>query len=163
MDNLLNKVEQWIDQTNTAYSEQRVCCSCFADKFEGFYQASFLQQSYFVVVDSIPKPDFPELQLLGLNGFINISVAGITYKDTYYILPQSTDDLRLHFHELVHIAQWKHLGAIPFMQRYIDEIQNWGYEDAPLEKMASAFDMHFSQNGEKIDVVEVVNYALEHV
>ena len=162
MDNLLNKVEQWIDETNTIYFNQRVCCSRFANEFKGFYKESFLQQSYFVVVESIPKPDFPELQLLGLDDFINMPASGITYKDTYYILPQSVDDLRLHFHELVHVAQWKHLGASPFMQRYIDEIQNWGYRDAPLEKMAYAFDSHFSKKGEKIDVVTVINYALEH-
>lgn len=162
MQHLFNKVEQWIDQTNIAYGDQRESCSRFADDFTGFYKTSFLQQSYFVVVDNIPRPNLPELQLLGLGPFITLPVAGITYKNTYYLLPESRDDLRLHFHELVHIAQWQHLGAMPFMKRYLYEIQNWGYDNAPLEKMAYAFDSHFSQNGEKIDVVDVVNYTLEH-
>ena len=149
---MLDQIEKWIDQTNIDHTSQRICCEQFTDDFKGFYPISFLKQAYFVVVDKIPKPDFPGLREIGLGDFIDMSVNGITYKNTYYILPHVTKSLRLHFHELVHVAQWGHLGAVNFIQRYIIEIQTNGYENAPLEKMAYKLDAHFSSGGEKIDV-----------
>ncbi|MBE7216521.1 hypothetical protein MK852_20590 [Shewanella benthica] len=149
---MLNKIEQWIDKTNLDYESQRASCTCFADDFDGFYPASFLENAYFVVVDNIPKPDFPGLREIGLGDFIDMKVDGITYKNTYYILPHVAKNPRLHFHELVHVAQWEILGAVNFIQRYIEEIQNYGYADAPLEKMAYGLDAHFTNNGEKINV-----------
>ena len=49
------------------------------------------------------------------------------------------------------------LLALPaFLQRYIAEVQSVGYNDAPLEKLAYAFDYHFSQGGQKVDVPSYV-------
>ena len=48
-----------------------------------------------------------------------MDVAGITYKNTYYILPNAVHNLRVHFHELVHVVQWRELGAHAFIMRYI--------------------------------------------
>ncbi|WP_136484695.1 hypothetical protein [Vibrio sp. H11] len=149
---MLHPIDQWIDQTNLEYQERRICCSKFVDEFKGFYSPEFLQQAYFVIVDKIPKPNFPELRQMGLGGFIDMELHGITYKDTYYVLTHLASDLGLHFHELVHVAQWRHLGAIPFMKRYITEIQTSGYHGSSLEKMAYGLDSHFRAGGEKIDV-----------
>ncbi|GAA3722262.1 hypothetical protein GCM10022421_33690 [Oceanisphaera sediminis] len=93
---------------------------------------------------------------MGLGDFIDMEAHGITYKNTYYVLPHLASNLRLHFHELVHVAQWGHLGAIPFIERYITEIKTLGYGEAPLEKMAYGFDSHFMNGGEKIDVPNYV-------
>jgi hypothetical protein len=122
--------------SNIKYSEQRICCSNFSRDFKGFYKKPFLNRAYFVVVENIPKPDFPKLRQMGLGDFINLNVDGITYKDTYYIKQHCADNLRLHFHELVHVAQWKQLGAVNFIQCYINEINSYGYLKAPLEEMA---------------------------
>lgn len=149
---MLNLIEQWIDQTNSEFKEQRVCCSQLFDDFEGFYSLSFLQKAFYVIVDEIPKPNFPELREMRLGGFIDMDVNGITYKNTYYLLTSEASKLRIHFHELVHVAQWEHLGAVPFIERYISEIQTYGYDHAPLEEMAYAFDKRFSEGCEKIDV-----------
>lgn len=153
---MLDKIEQWIDQTNFDYTNQRICCDCFTDDFIGFYPASFLEQAYFVAVDDIPKPDFPELREMGLGDFIDMNVDGITYKNTYYILPHIAQNLRLHFHELVHVSQWGYLGAFNFIQRYITEIQTHGYADAPLEIMAYSLDAHYANRGEILDVPRYV-------
>lgn len=149
---MLNRIEEWIDSTNARFSNHRQSCSQFASNFAGFYSLEFLSNSYFVVVDSIPKPDFPELRQAGLGGFLDMEVQGITYKNTYYVVPSVADNLQLHFHELVHVAQWNTLGAIGFLQRYISEVQSVGYDQAPLEKIAYAFDLHFAQGGQKVDV-----------
>jgi hypothetical protein len=85
-------------------------------------------------VSTIPKPDFLELREMNLGDFIDMDVQGITYKNTYYILPHSVNDLSLHFHELVHVAQCSELGAIAFMQCYINEIQTHGYDRGAFRK-----------------------------
>ncbi|PHX06451.1 hypothetical protein [Vibrio splendidus] len=153
---MLNRIEEWIDLTNDRFSSQRQSCAFFASEFAGFYSEEFLADSYFVIVDSIPKPDFPELRQVGLGDFLDMEVQGITYKNTYYIVPSVAKDLPLHFHELVHVAQWKTLGAIGFLRRYITEVQSVGYNEAPLEKLAYAFDLRFSQGGQKVDVPSYV-------
>ncbi len=149
---MLNKIEEWVNQTNIEYKNQRVSCVCFTEDFKGFYPTSFLKNAYFVVVNNIPKPNFPRLRELGLGDFIDMRVDAITYKNTYYILPHVAQNLRLHFHELVHVAQWAHLGAPNFIRRYIDEIQRHGYADAPLEVMAYGFDSHYAYGREKLDI-----------
>ena len=102
---MLYQIEKWIEQTNIEYQKQRISCSKFFDEFDGFYPIDFLQNTYFVIVDTIPKPNFPELRQIGLRDFMDMELDGITYKNTYYILPQHASNLRLHFHELVHVAQ----------------------------------------------------------
>jgi hypothetical protein len=149
---VLNKIEQWIDQTNIDHVNQRVSCERFFQEFSGFYPLSFLKKAYFVAVENIPKPDFSELREIGLGDFIDMKVNGITYKNTYYIHPHLVENHRLHFHELVHVAQWESLGAVNFIRRYIEEIQDYGYDEAPLEKMAYRLDAHFSNKGKEIDV-----------
>ncbi|NRD72791.1 hypothetical protein HQQ94_05915 [Shewanella sp. VB17] len=149
---MLHKIEEWIDTTNKLFSGERKSCTKFSEEFVGFYSSEFLSESFFVVVDSIPKPDFPELREAGLGDFLDMEVQGITYKNTYYIVPEVAGNLRLHFHELVHVAQWKHLGAIAFLQKYISEIKSEGYAGAPLEKIAYTFDEHFANSKVKVDV-----------
>ncbi|TYO98696.1 hypothetical protein EDC39_10558 [Geothermobacter ehrlichii] len=154
---MLDQIEQWIDQTNSAFLARRVCCDRFSKVFEGFYSVSFLNNAFFVVVDKIPKPAFPELREMGLDDFIDMDITGITYKNTYYILPHVINNIRLHFHELVHVAQWKKLGTRGFIERYIREIQNYGYDKAPLETVAYFLDNHFVNIGKKFDIPSFIS------
>ncbi len=154
---MIDQIEKWIDHTNSGFLTQRICCDRFTKEFEGFYSASFLQNAFFVVVDAIPKPDFPELRQMGLGGFIDMDLSGITYKNTYYLLPHVSNINRLHFHELVHVAQWETLGASSFIGRYILEIQRNGYSQAPLEVMAYSLDNHFANGGDKVDIPNFVS------
>ncbi|WP_081707006.1 hypothetical protein [Pseudoalteromonas sp. TB64] len=157
---VLKQIEQWIDATNIKHKNQRISCEKFSREFGGFYPIEFLKNAFYVVVDKIPKPDFPALREMGLGDFVDMDAAGITYKNTYYMLPHVAENLRVHFHELVHVAQWHELGADAFMLRYITEIQHVGYNDAQLEKMAYDLDEHFVNNGDKIDVPKHVAQTL---
>ncbi|TMP68754.1 hypothetical protein CWB76_14335 [Pseudoalteromonas sp. S1609] len=157
---MLAQIEQWIDKTNSVYAHKRICCEKFANEFEGFYPNEFLKTAFYVVVDKIPKPDFTGLRELGLSNFIDMDVAGITYKNTYYILPSAVHNLRVHFHELVHVVQWRELGAHAFIMRYINEIQMFGYNDAPLEIMAYELDEHYTSNGNKFNIPDYITQQL---
>jgi len=157
---MLKQLEQWIEQNNLEYSNQKISCRKFIDAFNGFYPESFLQNAYFVVVDEIPKPDISEFREMGLGDFFDKMVDYITYKDTYYILPHLAENLSMHFNELVHVAQWNRLGATAFIQRYIEEILKYGIADSPLEKMASKLCEHYSRNGQPFDVPSYVTENL---
>ena len=122
---ILTAIEQWIDEVNHKYKYKRVCCTQFASQFAGFYPTEFLENAFYVVIDEIPKPDFAALRAMGLGDFIDMKVSGITYKNTYYLLPTSVDNLRVHFHELVHVLQWQNLGALAFIERYMNEIKHF--------------------------------------
>lgn len=81
-----------------------------------------------------------------------MSVSGITYNDTYYVERKAAQELRLHFHELVHVLQWRLLTPQGFINRYIREIQSYGYDNAPLEKMAYTLDAHYLAKGQPLNV-----------
>jgi hypothetical protein len=157
---VINKVAEWIRQVNSSHKEVRQSCSVFENHFNGFYSPDFLETAFFVVTDEIPKPDFPELREAGLGDFIDMDVGGITYDDTYYVKQGSVNDLRLHFHELVHVIQWWELGPQGFIERYIREIRDFGYYEAPLEKMAYALDEHYQTQRRHLNVEQFVRENL---
>ncbi len=153
---MLNKINSWIDQTLQNHSNQIISCEHFCSQFNGFYPAEFLANSYYVVIDRLPKPDFPELRQAGFGCYIDMDIQGITYKNTYFIKKGYEGELALHFHELVHVLQWQNLGAQAFIQRYMDEILSFGYQNAPLEKMAYDLQYHFSVKNAPLSIPDYV-------
>ena len=141
-----NKIEHWIDQTLETYSSIKKSCICFENEFKDYFPADYLRNSFFVVVDKLPKPDLPELRSAGFGEFLDTEYAGITYKDTYFITAGYEQHMHLHFHELVHVMQWKILGAQKFIARYLQELTLHGYDYAPLELMAYGYQHRFQNN-----------------
>lgn len=157
---MIYKIEQWIDRTLKEYDHLKVSCAVLLPEFQAFFGAEVLENSYFVVVDSIPKPDFDELTGAGYDEFLNMKPAGITYKNTYFIQRGFENRFALHFHELVHVLQWQLLGAFGFIQRYLDEIAEYGYDKAPLEVMAYELDSYFSAG---LPVKSIPDYVSKHL
>jgi hypothetical protein len=157
---MIEEIEEWIRQVNSSHREVRRSCSVLEEHFNGFYSPEFLKTAFFVVTDEIPKPDFPGLREAGLGDFIDMDVGGITYNDTYYVKKEAANELRLHFHELVHVLQWRELAPQGFIERYIREIQDFGYDNAPLEKMAYALDGHYQSKGRHLSVEQFVRENL---
>jgi len=106
VDTTIEAINTWIDDTNLLHADKRRSCAHLFEEFKYFYTKPFLEKTYFVVLDELPKPDFPELRALGFSSFIDMPANGITYKDTYYILPHILEVKRVHFHELVHVLQY---------------------------------------------------------
>ena len=157
---MISQIERWIDQTNTQYTSQRQSCTIFEKKFAGYFPADFLNSSYFVVVETVPKPDLPQLRhMKAVVDFLDQPDDGITYKNTYYVARGYESCEALHFHELVHIAQWKELGETAFIQRYISELNNYGYASAPLEDMAYKLQGCF----EKSQPIDILQYVKQHL
>lgn len=153
---MLDFLESWIDDANKSHQSVRRSCSIFQEYFKDYYTPEFLNSSYFVVVERLPIPDLPVLRNAGLGDFIDMDFNGITYKNTYYVLPRAAQELRLHFHELVHVLQWRELTAKGFIKRYVEEYKLFGYRKAPLEKMAYGLDERFIKGETPFDVEEYV-------
>ncbi|MGH1487215.1 MAG: hypothetical protein ACRBCI_13460 [Cellvibrionaceae bacterium] len=142
---MIEQIEQWIDQQLVNYSEQRVSCLGLPESVRGFFSDDFLSNAYFVETKDIPKPYFTK-GIPGAVDFLSMQAQGITYKNTYFLLPDSP--LSTHLHELVHVTQWHLLGGVGFIQAYIAGVQQYGYRDSPLEEMAYSIQAHFESEGE---------------
>ena len=152
---MIDLLESWIDEINEAHKSDRHPCSVLQHQFGSYYRPELLRSSYFVVVNALPMPKMPELREAGLGDFIDNEdhFGGITYKDTYYLVPEAARDVGIHFHELVHVIQWRTLGARNFIQRYMEEIRRFGYsEKAPLEGMAYGLQRMFEKGVVPFDV-----------
>ena len=61
---------------------------------------------------------------------------GITYLNTFFIKRNELRNEVIHFHELIHVIQWRILGPEQFLRLYADGLERFGYRDSPLEVMA---------------------------
>ena len=62
----------------------------------------------------------------------------------YYVRPAQLSE-SLHFHELVHVVQWKTLGIREFLLTYAIGLAQHGYLHSPLEALAYELQKRFEQ------------------
>lgn len=97
--------------------------------------------------------------------FEQTSFDGITYKDTYFIRKDHAGDEFIHFHELVHVIQWRELGVEAFLLAYAKGLLELGYRNSPLEGMAYRHQQRFQLDRQPYNVeFEVVGeiQAMKH-
>ena len=70
-------------------------------------------------------------------GFEQMDAGGITYLNTYVVRADQSHLKSLHFHELVHVIQWRLLGPESFLAFYADGLERFGYRNSPREVMAN--------------------------
>ena len=58
----------------------------------------------------------------------------------------------LHFHELVHVIQWRLLGSEKFLALYADGLERFGYRKSPLEVMAFGLQHRFQREARAFSV-----------
>jgi hypothetical protein len=160
MSNLVEKIENWIDATLESHCEKMVPCTQLSPYFEGYFSEKLLSSCCYAVVPELPKPDLPALREAGFGSFIDDEHAGITYKNCYFIKADQEDNLYLHLHELVHVCQWRILGAEKFILTYMQELHKYGYEDAPLEQVAKAFEYNYATRSAPINVLDALRDEL---
>ena len=89
-----------------------------------------------------------------------MAAAGITYLDTFFVVADQARDESLHFHELVHVIQWRILGPERFLWLYADGLERFGYRNSPLEVVAYDLQDRFDAGGEPFDVEAEVRRRL---
>jgi hypothetical protein len=108
-----------------------------------------------VFVDNV---EFPPLERFGLPEFAaqqQLPFDGITFDDTYF-LRKGAERESLHFHQLVHVVQWQHLGFDKFLFAYGVGLAQFGYEASPLEKMAYDLQSEFENRIYRQHLIENV-------
>jgi len=160
----LPQITSWIDATLAAHAAQARSVASFGFKrLPEYYSPQFLAQAKAVVVERVPVPPLTAVGLPELAAFEQGNYAGITYKDTYFLKAVEASRESLHFHELVHVVQWAHLGVEKFLTAYAAGLATQGYWNSPLEVMAYDLQDHFDRNGQPADVVVVVRNKLNEL
>ena len=130
-------VIDWIRQTLGAHekSAQTVGSMGFR-RLPLYFSRELLETAKVVAVDRVPVPPLSAIGLSQFAEFERGDYDGITYLDTFFVKQSRAVDEGLHLHELIHVVQWRVLGARRFVAMYADGLEAFGYRNSPLEKMA---------------------------
>lgn len=136
----------WIQKTLAEYaSVARSVASLGFSRLSQYYDPALLTSSKMVMVSHVPMPPLLAMGLDRFKDFEQMDAGGITYLDTYFVRDDHAQVESLHFHELVHVIQWRLLGPEKFLMRYADGLERFGYRNSPLEVMAYDFQERFER------------------
>jgi hypothetical protein len=158
------KVQAWIQKTLAAYEKdaQPIASMRFA-RLPLYFDHSSLETAKFIPIDQVPMPP---LSAMGLDRFAVFEQAdsnGVTYLDRYFIKRPVVTEETLHFHELIHVIQWRLLGPEGFLAAYANGLDEFGYENSPLEKMAYDAEALFRRSSVIFDADKFVAERLAHL
>ncbi len=151
------KLRAWIQKTLAAHEKtaQPIASMHFV-RLPLYFDHSLLDTAKFIPVDRLP---LPPLSAMGLGRFADFEQGnfdGITYLDRYFIKRTRVTDESLHFHELIHVIQWRLLGPEGFLAAYANGLDEFGYENSPLEKMAYDAEASFKRSSAIFDAEKLV-------
>jgi hypothetical protein len=127
----------WIDTTLRAHAvNARTVVSRGFPRLPLYFTADTLASAKVVLVDQLPIPPLSSWGLTRFADFERGNFSGITYLNTFFIKRDDARNEVIHFHELIHVIQWRILGPEQFLGLYADGLERFGYRDGPLEKMA---------------------------
>jgi hypothetical protein len=131
------KVQAWIQKTLASYEKdaQPIASMRFA-RLALYFDHALLETAKFIPIDVVPTPPLSAMGLGRLAAFERGDFHGITYLDRYFIKRRVLTEEALHFHALIHVIQWRLLGPERFLVAYANGLDEFGYENSPLEKMA---------------------------
>ena len=154
-------VLQWLEQTLRQHaSATRPVSSLGFNRLPLFYHGAILADSKVVAVQKVPVPPLTAMGLVRFADFERMETAGITYLDTFFVRTDQTWDESLHFHELVHVVQWRILGPERFLWLYADGLERFGYHNSPLEVIAYDLQDRFDDGCKPFDVEAEVRRRL---
>jgi hypothetical protein len=147
----------WITRTLDAHARdaQPVASQHFA-RLPLYFGREQLAAAKFVIVERVPMPPLTELGLSEYAAFERADSDGVTYLDTYFVRRRRASEEQLHFHELIHVIQWRLLGPERFLSVYAAGLEASGYRNSPLEAMAYDAEALFAQGREVFDAEQRV-------
>ena len=160
----VSAVREWIDSTLDENRSNAVSVSALNfHQLDKVLPAKLLNRAQVVIVTG--KVPFPPLSRMGLPELAQMEtmqMAGVTYKDTYFINQlQQTESL--HFHELIHVIQWERLGADDFLLAYGAGLMQFGYRACPFEKMAYDLQSGFERGVLPENIMEPVQQKTDAI
>ncbi len=141
------RLMDWVQKTLKFYEKnaQPIALMNFA-RLPQYFDHSLLETVKFITIDRVPLPHLAAMGLSRFSGFEQGNFDGVTYLDRYFIKQTVVTEESTHFHELIHVIQWRLLGSECFLSAYADGLDEFGYENSPLEKMAYDAETLFKQS-----------------
>ena len=161
----LPEVRTWIDRTLAAHATlARPVASLGFPRLGSHYSADLLASALVIPVAKVPAPPLASMGLTGFDEFENLNAAGITYLNSFFVRHGHEHDESLHFHELVHVVQWQHLGPDRFIMAYaLGHLLSGGYHTNPLEVMAYELQARFDRHDPPFVVAALVRPELDRL
>jgi hypothetical protein len=157
-------VDNWIWAALAAHAgKARPIASCGFPRLPRYFTAETLASAKVVIMDRLPVPPLSSWGLTQFASFERGDPDGITYVDTCFLKPHQSKNEAIHFHELIHVIQWRVLGAERFLRSYADGLECFGYRDSPLEVMAYDAEARFVASTAGFDAEELVAENLARV
>ncbi len=149
-------VRQWIDEFLNNHAERARAVSTLGfTRLSTCFPQELLERAKVVMVPRVPFPPVDRFGVPELLPVQQMSFAGITFKDTFFLQQDQTSE-SLHFHELVHIVQWARLGIDNFLLAYGVGLIQFGYELSPLEQMAYTLQRSFEEGRPPQELVRFI-------
>ena len=110
------KLQARIQKTLAAYEKdaQPTASMRFA-RLPLYFDHTSLEAARFIPIDRVPTPPLAAMGLDRFAAFEQGDFNGVTYLDRYFIKRPVVTEEALHFHELIHVAQWRLLGPESFL------------------------------------------------
>ena len=121
-----------------------------------YFTEKTLASAKVVLVDPLPIPPLSSMGLARFADFERGNFDGITYLDTFFLKPTQSNNENVHFHELVHVIQWRLLGPDRFLFLYANGLECSGYRQSPLEAMAYDAEAAFASSTDIFNVEKMV-------
>ena len=131
------KLRAWIQKTLEFYEKNaKAVASMHFVRLPLYFVPSLLETAKFIAIDRLPMPPLSAMGLSRFAVFEQGDFTGITYLNRYFIKQAVVTEEAIHFHELIHVIQWRLLVPEDFLAAYANGLDEFGYENSPLEKMA---------------------------
>jgi hypothetical protein len=146
----------WIQKTLAEHAlAARPVASLGFRRLPRYYDEKTLASAKVVLVTKVPVPPLSAMGLGRFADFEQMDAGGTTYLDTYFVRADQSHSESLHFHELVHVIQWRLLGPEKFLALYADGLERFGYRKSPLERMAFSLQKRFECEAQPFSVEAV--------
>lgn len=153
----LPQVRQWIEEYLDSHAAQaRSVSSLNFNRLADWFPLELLEGTKVVTVNKVQFPPIDKFRLPELAYLQQKTFAGVTFNDTFFVQQDSADNESLHFHELVHVAQWSTLGIDNFLLAYGSGLIQKGYPESPLEEMAYALQRRFDADESPQKIVGLI-------
>jgi hypothetical protein len=158
------KLRAWIQKTLEFYEKNaKPIASMHFVRLPLYFDPSLLETAKFIAIDRLPMPPLSAMGLSRFAVFEQGDFNGITYQDRYFIKRAVVTEEAIHFHELIHVIQWRLLGPEDFMAAYANGLDEFGYENSPLEKMAYDAEAAFKRSSPIFDAEKFVEEHVGHL
>jgi hypothetical protein len=151
------KLRAWIQKTLEFYEKNaKPVASMHFVRLPLYFDSSLLETAKFIAIDRLPMPPLSAMGLSRFAVFEQGDFNGITYLNRYFIKQTVVTEEAIHFHELIHVIQWRLLGLEDFLAAYANGLDEFGYENSPLEKMAYDAEAAFKRSSPIFDAEKFV-------